>query len=49
VSGERARVRSDQVIAVHGRRNSDRLLARLHELEQRHLRGRVLHRDAVGP
>ena len=43
-----ADVRLDQVVAVHRRRHRDRGQPSRHELEQRHLRGRVLHRDAVG-
>ena len=39
----------DEVVAVHGGRHLDRAEPRGHELEQRHLRGGVLHRDAVGP
>ncbi len=38
----------DEVVAVHRRRHRDPREARGHELEQRHLRGGVLHRDAVG-
>ncbi len=33
---------------MHRRRRRDSVEARGHELQQRHLRGRVLHRDAVG-
>ena len=44
----RAFLRLDQVIAVDRRRCGDFVEARGHELEQRHLRGGVLHRDAVG-
>ena len=40
--------RLDQVVAVHRRRHRDARDVRLRELEQRHLRGRVLHRHAVG-
>ena len=38
----------NQVIAVHRRGYSGRFLSGLHELQQRHLRCRVLHGDAVG-
>ncbi len=44
----RALLRLDQVIAVDRRRCGDFVEAHGHELEQRHLRGGVLHRDAVG-
>ena len=37
----------DQVIAVHGGRDRGLLAARRDELQDRHLRGRVLHRHAV--
>ena len=43
-----ALLRLDQVVAVDGRRHRDLVEPGGHELEQRHLRGRVLHRDAVG-
>ena len=43
-----ADVRLDEVVAVHGRGHRDLRQAGGHELEQRHLRGGVLHRDAVG-
>ena len=36
------------MVAVNGGRDRDFLLAGLHELQQRHLRGRVLHRDTIG-
>ena len=39
----------DEVVAVHRRRHRHAREPRGHELQQRHLRGRVLHRDAVGP
>jgi hypothetical protein len=42
-----ARLRADQVVAVHGRGHRHAGLARLHELEERHLAGGVLHRDPV--
>ena len=38
----------DEVVAVHGRRHRDLGQAGGHELQQRHLRGGVLHGDAVG-
>ncbi len=38
---------ADQVVAVHRRRHRDLLLARLHELQQRHLAGGVLQGHAV--
>ena len=41
-------LRLDEVVAVHGRRHRDLGQAGGHELQQRHLRGRVLHRDTVG-
>ena len=44
----RADLRLDQVVTVHGRRDSHGRQARGHELQQRHLRGRVLHGHAVG-
>ena len=37
----------DEVVAVDGRRHGNAVLARKHELQQRHLRRRVLHRDPV--
>ena len=43
----RARLRADQVVAVDRRGHRNPGLVRLHELEQRHLAGRVLHRHAV--
>ena len=46
--GVRSTIRLDQVVAVHRRGNRRFVLARLHELEQRHLRRRILHRDAIG-
>jgi hypothetical protein len=45
--GRRALFRLDQVIAVHRRGHGHLRTPRLHELEQRHLRGRVLHRNAI--
>ncbi len=38
----------DQMVAVDRRRDRSFIATRLHELEQRHLRRRVLHRDAIG-
>ena len=37
----------DQMIAVHGGRNRRRVLAGQHELQERHLRGCILHRHAI--
>ncbi len=42
-------LRLDQVVAVDRRRHRDARDPGLHELEERHLGRRVLHRDAVGP
>ena len=42
-----AGLRADQVVAVHRGGHGDAGLARLHELEERHLAGRILHRDPV--
>ena len=39
----------DQVVAVHRRRHGHLGQPGGHELQQRHLRGGVLHGDAVGP
>jgi hypothetical protein len=47
--GRDALVRLDQVVAVHRRRHRRLLAPRRDELEDRHLRGRILHGDAVGP
>jgi hypothetical protein len=38
----------DEVVAVHGRWNRGLRQTSGHELQQRHLRGRVLHGDTVG-
>jgi hypothetical protein len=43
-----AGLRADQMVAVHGAGHGHALLARLHELQQGHLRGGVLHGHAVG-
>jgi hypothetical protein len=43
-----ADVSLDQMVAVHRGGHRGLVPAREHELEQRHLRGGVLHRDAVG-
>ena len=48
MSSRRALVGLDQVIAVHRRRHRRLVATGLHELEDRHLCGRVLHRDAIG-
>ena len=40
--------RLDQVVAVHRRRHGDLGKTGGHELEQRHLRGGVLHGDSIG-
>jgi hypothetical protein len=45
--GARADVSLDQVVAVHGRGHRRLVLAREHELQERHLRRRVLHGDPV--
>src|SRR5207253_1179438 len=42
-----AALRADQVIAVHGARHRGLLLARLHELKERHLARGVLERHAI--
>src|SRR3990172_6158287 len=42
-----ARLGADQVVAVHGRGHRHARAPRLHELQQGHLRRRVLHRDPV--
>ena len=39
----------DEVVAVHRGRHRDRRQLGQRELQQRHLGGRVLHRDPVGP
>ena len=44
----RADMRLDQVVAMHGGRHGDARQVGRDELEQGHLRGCVLHRDAVG-
>ena len=44
----RADVRLDQMVAVHRGGDRDPRQPRGHELQQRHLGGGVLHRDAVG-
>ena len=44
-----ANMRSNQVIAVHRGWRGDRVPTREHELQQRHLGCRVLHRHAVRP
>ena len=43
----RSHIRLDQVIAVHGGGNGRFGFSCIHELKQRHLRGRILHRDTV--
>ena len=45
----RADARLDQVVAVNGARYRNTGKARQRELQQRHLRGRVLHGDAIRP
>jgi hypothetical protein len=47
--GVRADVRLDEVVTVDGRRDRDLVLAGEHELQDGHLRRRVLHGHAVGP
>ena len=41
-------IRQDQVIAVHGGGNGRFGFSCVHELKQRHLCGRILHRDTIG-
>ena len=41
-------IRLDQVIAVHGGGNGRFGFSCVHELKQRHLCGRILHRDTIG-
>ncbi|MNX92167.1 hypothetical protein D3C86_1242960 [compost metagenome] len=47
--GQRPLVRLDQVVAVDRRGHLHPGQVGLHELEDRHLRGGVLHDDAIGP
>ena len=45
--GGRTRLRPDEMVTVHRRGDGHPLAARLHELQQRHLCGRVLHGNAI--